>query len=149
MPQKQVEIAFCAGFLALLIAGWISLADIPAQARLFPRMIIGFTAFVTLAMGVRAYLALGRGDGDPAWKMFEHLGRWAIAVIALPVYVLGVQSIGYFTSTLIFIPVLAFVLGYRRPLVAIAIALAFDVIIYVVFITVFERRLPADIVVGL
>ena len=149
MSQKQVEIAFCAGFLVLLIAGWISLSDIPAQARLFPRMIIGFTAFVTLAMALRALWALRTDGGDSGWRMFENLGRWTIAVVALPLYVLGVSTIGYFTSTLIFIPALAIVLGYRRPVVAISIALVFDVLIYIVFIAVFERRLPADIVVGI
>ena len=149
MNQKQVEIAFCAGFLVLLIAGWISLSGIPAQARLFPRMIIGFTAFVTMAMGLRALWALKTGDGDPAWRMFENVSRWAIAVVALPLYVLGVATIGYFTATLIFIPVLAIALGYRRPLVAIAIALVFDVAIYAVFISLFGRRLPADIIVGI
>lgn len=149
MNQKQVEIAFCAGFLALLIGGWISLADIPAQARLFPRMIVGFTAVFTVAMAVRAIWALRADAVDQGWHMFESVGRWAIAVVALPIYVLGVSTVGYFTSTLIFIPALALILGYRRPVVAIAIALVFDILIYIVFIQVFERRLPADIVVGL
>lgn len=149
MNQKQVEIAFCAGFLVLLIAGWISLSGIPAQARLFPRMIIGFTSFVTLAMAVRALWALRTGGGDPSWRMFVNVGRWAITVVALPLYVLGVTTIGYFTSTLIFIPALAIVLGYRRPLLAISIALVFDVAIYAVFISAFGRRLPADIIVGI
>ena len=147
MNQKQVEIAFCAGFLALLIGGWISLSDIPAQARLFPRMIIGFTAVFTVAMAVRAVWALRADAVDHGWHMFESVGRWAIVVVAI--YVLGVSTIGYFTSTLIFIPALALIIGYRRPLVAIAIALVFDILIYIVFIQVFERRLPADIVVGL
>lgn len=149
MTQKQVEVAFCAAFLALLVAGWISLSEVPPQAQLFPHMIIGLTGAVTAAMAVRALHAMATGRDDPSWRMFKDFGRWLIAVVALPLYVFGVSTIGYFTSTMIFIPALAIVLGYRRPIVAITIALVFDAAIYGIFITLFGRRLPADILLGL
>jgi len=111
---------------------------------MFPRLILVFLAgLATVMLGRTFWSPVGSSRDKP---FCANTRRFLMAVAGILIYILVVSSIGYFSATVLFIPCAALLLGYRRP-VPIAIAtLGFCIFIYFVFVYLFERPLPSEIV---
>lgn len=134
--------------LALLLTGaawWVS-ARFPADARVFPRMVLVMLGVLSVLWLVRTFLPARFGgtapDGEPA-PFFEHAGYFLAAVATIAGYIHLVGLVGYFTATVAFLPFMAIVLGYRRPIGLALTTLAFAGGVWLVFVVAFGRRLPA------
>jgi len=68
-----------------------------------------------------------------------------ISLVGIFVYILAVQWLGYFTSSVVFIPVFASVLGERSWTMLGVSTILFLVMIYLVFVVAFERPVPIEI----
>ena len=108
-------------------AWWLS-ARFPADAQVFPRMVLALLGVLSLLWLVRTFLPFGRPRaaaetaGEPT-PFFDHFG--------------------YFAATILFVPTMALMLGYRRPLGLLMTTAIFVGGIWLVFVVLFERRLPA------
>lgn len=135
-----------AAILAALAFLWMQLADTPAAARMFPRSIIGVMALLTCVMMVRSYAGrTAPAAGVEEWRFFKHAGRFGISVGLFLVYLLGVSNIGYFASSAVFLMVLPLVFGFDRPGMLGVTMLAFLTFIWVIFVMIFGRTLPAEL----
>ncbi len=134
--------------VALLVTGaawWVS-ARFPVDARVFPRMVLAMLGVLSAIWLVRTFLPARLGgtvpDGEPT-PFFEHAGYFAGAVATIAAYTYLVGLVGYFAATVAFLPFMAMVLGYRRPLGLALTTVAFTGGIWLVFVALFGRRLPA------
>ena len=115
------------------------------RAALFPRL-------VTVVMMIAAAALFVRGVLRPATAEPVDIGVMVrtISVIGLTIlYVVGVARLGYITASALFIPVVAFILGLRRPLPLLLTTIGFLVVVSWFFIVVFKVPLPRDLIVQL
>ncbi|GAB4391522.1 MAG: hypothetical protein Tsb0032_03650 [Kiloniellaceae bacterium] len=135
------------GLLALAVAGWWQTASLPSDAAMFPRLALSALAVLALVYLVRSLLRARRAQATK--PLFKNAGRFVLAFALIAIYVAVFPRIGFFTATLVFIPVFVMAMGMRRaPLIAIA-TLAYTVVTYVLFVVLLNRPLPDDLIIGL
>jgi putative tricarboxylic transport membrane protein len=133
------------------VAWWMS-ARFPVDARFFPRMVLGLLGVLSVVWLARTFVTGGsrfaapvaEGETGEVEPFFIHAGYFVAAITMLTAYVLLVGQIGYFSSTILFIPAMALALGYRRPLGILLTTGAFVGMIYLIFVVMFRRRLPTE-----
>lgn len=131
-------------FLVAAAAWWFS-RDLPTEARLFPQIVILLMATLSIIMFAKTLKGEPRTDGEPFVK---RPGNLLITVVGSVGYIFLVSQIGYFTATVLFMPGLALLLGYRNPVVIAVVTIAFLLLIWVVFVVIFKRPLPTEILFG-
>ncbi|WP_249979135.1 tripartite tricarboxylate transporter TctB family protein [Vreelandella olivaria] len=70
--------------------------------------------------------------------------RFGITLICCVIYYIALPVVGFYTSSTLFICILAFLLGERRPTIIIFIALSFIALLYGLFALVLKRSLPVE-----
>jgi putative tricarboxylic transport membrane protein len=135
---------------ASAVAWWMS-GRFPADAQVFPRMVLAMLGVLSLLWLIRTFLppdsrfAEPKVEGEAADEpFFHHIGYFAGSIALIAAYIFLVGTLGYFTSTVLFIPMMAIMLGYYRPVGLLLTTAAFVGGIYIVFVQLFARRLPAE-----
>jgi putative tricarboxylic transport membrane protein len=126
--------------VAFAAFAWNEAGRIRGAAAFFPSIVIGALGVFSLIYLVRSVLA-----GRPGEAMFERWWIFAAALVISLVYVNLVVRIGYVTSTAVFIPVLAWVIGFRRPVYIAVTTVVYLASVYLLFEIVFRRPLPTEL----
>ena len=143
MTFRHTELLKGAVILTALGFLWAQLSEVPAGARMFPQMVMLTMGLLTCVMMLRS--AAGRTAPNEAaeeWHFFKHAGRFFATVGLFVLYVAGVGSIGYFTSSVVFLLALPLAFGFRQPVVLSVTMGAFLVFVWGIFVLVFDRLLP-------
>ena len=134
--------------IACILAGvaailwWDSNAIAAAEAQMYPRLVL-------VALFGLAGLLFVRG-----WRMDStHRGlpivlavRPFAAFLALTVvYAVAVAFAGFFTSSVIYVPLAAWLIGLRRPWLNATVSAVFLVATWLVFVALFARPLPPEL----
>lgn len=127
--------------IAVSLAALFYIAGLSAGAALFPKLTAGALLGLSVIYLVREAL---RRSTEPKEAFFHHAPRFGVALALIVGYALTFPQIGYFTTTIVFIPVFAAAIGMRRHLVTIAAAVGFSAVVYVVFVMFLNRRLPPE-----
>lgn len=148
MRRDRLDVIFgaamlvVAGFLwreaARLAAGDTGFFGFGFDPGFFPRILLGFWALlaaVVLARGLRG--AAGRTE-TPQW------GRLALLMGLTALYVLGITTIGFAFASVAFLLVLLPVLGCRRPVVVLPVAVIFPLVTWYVFVFFLQIVLPVS-----
>jgi hypothetical protein len=146
---RQVVPDRISGIVLLAVGGaalYIS-SGYTASGRVFP--MLAAAALVLCALGIlgRSFTRSRQLDYDG--PSLEWIGRMLGLLVLIFLYVLGVAHLGYTTSTLVFVPITAFVCGLRR-----LSWLFFGTIIYVavssaIFLRLFHTQFPPDLILRL
>ncbi len=125
---------------------WAESANIAAdEARMFPRMILVALFFLGALLAARTL----RSDKDQrADAIINSVRAFSLFILASTLYVASVSTLGFFTASGIYMPVVAYLLGLRRHLLNLAVTVIFLFVTYLVFVIVFARPLPREIFWG-
>ena len=127
--------------LLLAVSVFVASGSLPFKSMIFPRMISTVMALCAVLMLLRTVpLRSGRAPAaatDPKLNQpfFRNSRNFLITFGAI-------STLGYFVATAILIVALALALGFRDYRLLAAATVSFLVLVYVVFILVFERPLP-------
>lgn len=101
----------------------------PPDARLFPLIVcgVGFLLAVAMEFG----MGLGEAIGEKLSPMSRRL--LALALLAPPLYAAALWLFGFWIATAIADPAIAYLLGYRRPLVLVLVTASMTLTIGVLF----------------
>jgi len=142
---KNIELLTGAAIITALGFLWAQISDVPAGARMFPQMVMLTMGVLTCVMMLRS--AAGRtapvGAADE-WRFFKHTGRFFVTVGLFVLYIAGVGSVGYFSSSVVFLLVLPFAFGFQRHIMLAFTMGAFLVFVWGIFVLVFDRLLPPE-----
>lgn len=127
--------------LGLIAVYFVETLDYPVQEDVGPAAVpylwmlfsLGFCGFLTIQA------ARGKGKPDPVPGKIWFV---AAAVLWLALYLMAIQSVGYFVSTFAFICVSIYALGYRNPWIILGVALGWLVFSYFVFFRLLYIPLP-------
>lgn len=128
--------------LLVCVFAWKGSGRFPADASVFPRMVIAFLGILSAVMLAKTFIGPGATTSDRPF--FINGRRFAFTTIAILAYVLCVSVLGYFTATVVFLPVMAWCLGYRQAGPLTLMTGTFCTVVFAVFVALFERPLPAE-----
>ena len=147
------DIATGSVFLAISGGLLVSSASLPAGAAMLPRAALWALSLLSVALlvrGVRARWIAASADADGDVQPFmENPGRLLLGILAMALYIAGIEIVGFYISTAIFIPVTALVLGARNRLSIFMAGAGFLLFCYAVFSVLFERVLPEGLLFAL
>lgn len=138
--RKNVETIAALILVSFAVFTWIQASAISGGAGIFPRLIVYVLAFFSLVYLVRSIAVARAGT-----QVFEDIGIFLILLVASVIYINCVTYVGYVTSSLIFIPLMAWMIGFRRPLYILAVTLIYMASVYLLFEVVFGRPLPSEL----
>ncbi|WP_142850019.1 tripartite tricarboxylate transporter TctB family protein [Telmatospirillum sp. J64-1] len=130
-------------FLGLGVGAAMMGKDYVGGAGALPTAIGSIMALLGAILALRGLRSRPAGDA-PAKPLFTSLPLFAVTAAICVVYVMALPSLGFFTSSALFVPVLALALGFRRPLYLAGATVIFLVLLYAVFILLLRRPLPAE-----
>ncbi|WP_234346816.1 tripartite tricarboxylate transporter TctB family protein [Halomonas sp. G11] len=83
-------------------------------------------------------------SSSSAVALIDHPGRFMATVACCLIYYLAMPTVGFYTTSTLFIILLALVLGERRPSVVLGITVGFIILLYGLFAIVLKRPLPVE-----
>jgi putative tricarboxylic transport membrane protein len=144
---QKTEIVVCIFLLGCCLFAFISIRHLPTDAKMFPNLILAvMSLFVGVAL-IRAVMGISQktqGAKAADWHFFANPKRFIISVIVFSIYLLSIESVGFFTSSGLLIICMATFVGYRNYLHLTLSLIGFLAFVYLVFILVFERPLPKE-----
>ena len=141
MPRRALGGRVFAAVIGVFFAVQFVLAlGYPSDPRLFP-LIVSTTGFF-LAVALVAGFGFGEEEDDPVTPAGRR--QLMLAVLSPPAFALGLWLIGFWLATLVAVPSIAWLLGYRNKAVIGAVTIGLMVSIGVLFPLV-HVALPAGL----
>jgi hypothetical protein len=139
---KQADIGFAAILIGASIWTYAEAGNYPGSSGIYPQVLSLLLAVLAALVIVRR-LATPAGENEP--RLFLNPGRFVLSAAILTVYVMLVGLVGYLLPSLALGVVVPFLLGYRKPLVSLAVTAGTLAFIVLVFFVVLGRPLPPDL----
>jgi putative tricarboxylic transport membrane protein len=142
-PMTKVAQDRVIAIVVFILAGlmFLQAGRLPFEAGLFPRLVTAVMLLAAVAMFARSFVGSGRAEAEPLFINWQLL---AITLVATVLYVIAVRTIGYFTSSLVFVPAIAYSLGLRKHRAIAVGTLLFVALIYLVFVRIFQLPMPRE-----
>ncbi len=139
VPEVMAGVAIIIGCFYLMSL----VSDMPRASALLPYIVLwsGITLSVAMIL-VEVKKSFENREREP---FFVDKQRFAIGAILSCLYVPAVGFIGFYTSTLVFIPLVGWIFGYRNKRVMAIVTAAFMAGIYFIFSFVMGKELPAEL----
>jgi hypothetical protein len=120
-----------------LILFWRSVAPLPIQSAGYPKVLIAGIAVLLPIVAIRDVRRTKAAPADKSIEQVESSGKvsqGARAVVitmgGLAVFVLCMPVVGTYAASAVFVPGIAFALGYRRPSGLLRLAVLAVVLVY-------------------
>lgn len=140
-PRLQAEI----GFAVLIVLGCAALlvvaADLPTMSALLP--IAMLVCIIVLALMLMASLLTGR-VAAPEKLSIERPRRILGAFASIFIYALAVPFVGFYTSTIVMLPTVAWFFGLRSPRALALATVIFVGGVYLIFTVAMGQRFPQE-----
>ncbi len=135
MKSRTLDLVYGAiYFVIAIVLYWVSLdlsstdRSIASDPAWFPRLLLGMLLIAAIVLMVQAQLRQ-----SSAQVISLRVKALIITLGAAGLYLVGFYEIGFIQSTLVLIPVLSWLLGYRRPFVIIAVTIIFTCLLWYAF----------------
>ncbi len=132
-----------AGVVLIAVCAWLltKVTDMPYMSALLPVTMLGAIIVLSVLMIVRNLIKSG---AVPVKPVFTSLPRFLLVVACVGGYVLAVGTLGFYTSTLVMLPVVAWLFGYRKPKGIALATLIFVGGIALIFLVLMNQSLPPE-----
>jgi hypothetical protein len=144
MPQSKLKHDMVAGLVIFVgsAAGFAHTFTMYPEAAVFPRFILGFMALLSIYLVVKNHSA-GQAEAKRE-AFFIYPPRLLLILVLMLSYMFLVNRLGYYTSTLIFLPGTAYALGFRNLVYIAMTTLLYLLFVFLVFNTLFSLPFPAE-----
>ena len=143
MQKKWADRTLLAVFIVLAVLLFGSTASYPGIAQTTSARYVRFLAvFMGILCTAQLVFGLARDHGSDLLKLTDHWGRFLSLLAGLVVFALLFEPLGFYLSAAVFIPVISWALGYRRPIVIGLTTFGLLGFVWVVFVQLLSVRLP-------
>lgn len=124
---------------------WVGM-DFDASAAYVPLGVGSLMILFSLPLILKgaAQSLQARHSSSNAIALIDHPGRFTATVACCLIYYLAMPTVGFYSTSTLFIILLALVLGERRPIVVLGITVGFIILLYGLFAMVLKRPLPVE-----
>lgn len=143
MTQKNIDRLVLVLFIIMAVALYLSTANFSGIAKTTSAHYVKFLALFIGALSVMQLgISLFKDKSVNRLHLSEHLPRFFGLLIALIIFALVFEHLGFFISAGVFIPVVALILGYRHYITITITTIAVLIFVYLVFVTLLSVNLP-------
>jgi len=141
------DILTALGVFAFAVAVIVNARGYSEESRFFPQLVAGALALLAIMMFVRTLQSRARTpeNGD---AMFEAPWRMLLVVVLTAIYFTAFSVVGFTLASVIFIPLSAWLFGYRKLWVTVPVAVAFVVGLIALFNGILGLPMPPDLVLA-
>lgn len=113
------------------------------EAAIFPQVALILLILLSIPLVVKGIISTCQKDKETGrgFPLKEFAGP-VIALIMASIYVVGMQTIGFFPSTAIFLPLAIILLGQRSVGIIITTTVGIELFIYFLFVTQLKVYIP-------
>ena len=144
MNRRLVELAAAGVFAALFAFLFFEGIGYSGRSAYMPTAATGIGLLMCCFWALKSVRMLAAGQAEHFDVKVSDGLRFALILAAGSIYVIGFIWLGFFTSTVIMVPAVAWVLGYREPKVIALTTLGFTFVLYVVFRLLLAIPLPRE-----
>ncbi len=143
MTKKNVDRAVLALFILMAVLLYGSTANYTGIALKTSAKYVQFlSVFIgVLAVGQLAFSLLADKSTNKM-VLTQHFGRFSALLIGLIIFASVFETLGFFIPAAIFIPVMAYILGYRRLWTIAFTTFGVLLFVYLVFVQLLSVGLP-------
>lgn len=135
------------GIAIIVVAGFLLLRtpDMPTMSSLLPITMLSTLIGLSILMILR-FFAATRSERfkAPRHQIFENLPRFLGIVVAIGLYVASVSLIGFYTTTAVMVPLVAWSFGYRDIKRLLLADLIFTGGLAIIFALLMGQDLPTE-----
>ncbi|HHI69407.1 MAG TPA: tripartite tricarboxylate transporter TctB family protein [Rhodobacteraceae bacterium] len=143
MTKKTVDRAVLALIIVMAVLLYVSTANYPGIAKTTSAKYVRFLAvFIGGLSVVQLGHSLLRDRSLDRLILTGHLPRFLGLLLALIVFSLVFEPLGFFIPAAVFIPTVAFMLGYRNPIIIGLTTAGVLGFVYLVFVKLLSVNLP-------
>jgi ABC-type Na+ efflux pump permease subunit len=163
MQRSQVELVCAVVVTGLCIAGFYEATQYPGASGLLPKAALALGILLSVIWIVQCLMAIKKGNGQEEAEKNQpkdtpldeepleedeplNWKKLAFFVPAMLIYAIAIPMIGYFTSTLLFVPLVSFGLGYRNKKTLVVAPVLFVAVLHLLFIQILQIPLPDELI---
>lgn len=122
--------------------GLVHVSTLPRQAALFPKMVQTVILLLSLLLIINTYRS--GGEREKLWASPKEISNLCLFSLITVFYLLLLPLIGFFSSSVLFIPVSSWLLGFRKLRLIAGSTAGFVFLVYVIFVLFFDHPLPEE-----
>ncbi len=149
MPKGVIELFAALVVTIVAAAGIYEASAYRGASSYMPVAVTGLATALGIVWMAQSAIALARGTSGTLNLPAAVLVRFLVIVGIAAAYVFAMGHFGYFTATVVMVPLLAFAIGYRNLLVIALTTVGFCVVLYGVFRLLLSVPLPQEAILGL
>lgn len=145
--SRRLDPDLIAGIVIVLGAGALLMrtAGMPAMTALLPVSMLSVLVLLGILLIARCVIRLKRQDENYApTQVFDNARRFLGITASIALYVAGVALLGFYTTTAVMIPVVAWCFGYRSLKGLLIADLIFTGGIAIIFVLLMGQELPTE-----
>lgn len=148
MNRRSIELAAAGIFAALFAFLFLTGIGYPGRSAYMPAAASGIGFLMCCLWALKAGRLLAHGEAEPLDSTASDLFRFVLILISAAAYLAGFVWLGFFTSTVIMVPAMAWFLEYREPKVIALATLGFTIVLYLVFRMLLAVPLPKEAILS-
>lgn len=149
MNRRIIELTAAGVFAALFAFLFLIGIGYPGRSAYMPAAASGIGFLMCCLWALKAVRMLALGQAEPFDATASDVSRFVLIVVCGAAYLAGFVWLGFFTSTVIMVPAVAWFLDYREPKVIALTTLGFTIVLYVVFRMLLAVPLPKEAILTL
>ena len=142
MGQVKRDYASAGILIFFCIVGLVHLSSIPFQAALFPRVVLSATILLSVLLIINTYRE--SAVTEKLWDGRVEIRNFLFFSLVSFGYLILLPVLGFFSSSVLFLPLSSWLLGFRKPRLLAGGTIGFVVLVYVIFVLVFDHPLPEE-----
>ena len=143
MTKRNVDRAVLAAFIVMAVLLYFSTANYTGIAL---KTSAKYVQFLAIAIGVlcsvQLIFNLVRDKSSSRLVITENMSRFIGLLAALVLFAILFEPLGFFIPAAVFIPVMAYFLGYRKPIAIGLTTIGVLLFVYLVFVQLLSVNLP-------
>ncbi|WMS44677.1 tripartite tricarboxylate transporter TctB family protein [Acuticoccus sp. MNP-M23] len=144
MPKGAIELFAALVVTLVAAAGIFEASSYRGASAYMPVAVTGLATALGVVWMAQSVLGLARGTSGTLNVPAPVLVRFVAIVAIAAGYVFAIAHFGYFTATIVMVPLLSTAIGYRNYRVTLLTTIGFCVVLYGVFRLLLSVPLPPE-----
>ncbi|NVK43421.1 MAG: tripartite tricarboxylate transporter TctB family protein [Oceanospirillaceae bacterium] len=120
--------------------------NMPKASALLPELVLWFGMILASVMIFTEVKKSFKSEESNVF--FVDVNRFLIAAVLSCIYVPAVHFIGFYSATALFVPLTAWMFGYRNKRVIASVSVIFIASLFVIFSLIMGKELPSEFFLG-
>lgn len=140
--MKKYDKILTIALLLLEVFYFILIKQLPEKAARYPYFVLGLLFSLTLILAVNAFFIKSNAEDEDGEKFKDiKIGQFLFIILASIVYIVFIEIIGFFTTTVVYL--LVVMLGLKNSIKwSIVTSILFPIFIYFVFVAFLRVPVP-------